>query len=67
LLAAFTWSKRTEFCSPIEKLFQLMMALGEFVSQGYGGGENKTAGYGKRLIQRLSLAAGQLVKVVRNR
>jgi hypothetical protein len=39
----------------------------EFVSQGYGGGENKTASYGKRLIQRLSLAADQLVKVVRNR
>jgi hypothetical protein len=39
----------------------------EFVSQGYGGSENKTAGYGKRLIQRLTLAAGQFVKVVRDR
>jgi hypothetical protein len=39
----------------------------EFVSQSYGNGENKTTGYGKRLIQRLSLAAGQLVKVVRER
>lgn len=39
----------------------------EFVSQGYGDNENKKAGYGKRLIQRLGLAAGQLVKVVKNR
>ncbi|MFZ0548968.1 MAG: nucleotidyltransferase family protein [Candidatus Promineifilaceae bacterium] len=39
----------------------------EFVSQGYGDGDNKKAGYGKRLFQRLTLAAGQLVKVVRNR
>lgn len=39
----------------------------EFVSQGYGDGENKKAGYGKRLLQRLGLAAGQLVKVVRDR
>jgi hypothetical protein len=39
----------------------------EFVSQGYGSAENKTAGYGKRLLQRFGLAAGQLVKVVRNR
>lgn len=39
----------------------------DFVSQGYGNGENKTTGYGKRLIQRISLAAGQLVKVVKKR
>lgn len=39
----------------------------EFVNQGYGDGENKTAGYGKRLLQRFGLAAGQLVKVVKNR
>lgn len=39
----------------------------EFVSQGYGDGGNKKTGYGKRLVQRLSLAAGQLVKVVKER
>jgi hypothetical protein len=31
-LLALAWSKRTEFCAPIEKLFQWMMALGELVT-----------------------------------
>jgi hypothetical protein len=45
---------------------RLILPEPEFISEGYGT-ENKTAGYGKRLLQRLGLAAGQLVKVVRNR
>jgi hypothetical protein len=48
---------------------RLILPEPEFVIQGYGEGdsENKTADYGKRLWQRLGLAASQLVKVVRNR
>ncbi len=46
---------------------RLILPAPEFVSEGYGNGENKTASYGKRLWQRLGLAANQLVKVVRNR
>jgi hypothetical protein len=39
----------------------------EFVSQGYGYKDSQTAGYGKRLRQRVGLAAGQLVKVLRDK
>jgi hypothetical protein len=46
---------------------RLIIPESEFVSEGYGDGENKTASYGKRLWQRLNLAAGQLLKVVRNK
>ena len=46
---------------------RLIAPPSEFVSQGYGHEESKTAGYGKRLRQRLGLAAGQFVKVLRDK